>query len=56
MAMLMSLAPATSTLSNIASRHVSSTSRRASALRCGPRPVCAQMATPATGCAAIHRA
>ena len=52
----MSRAPATMTRSGSASRQVSSTSRRCSALRCGPRPVWAHTATPATGCAAIQRA
>src|SRR5262245_53902663 len=55
-AVVTSRTPATITLVGIVSRHVSRTRWRCSGDRCGPRPVCAQTATPATGCEAIQAA
>src|SRR5512143_3946635 len=49
-------APATTTRSGRAARQTSSTVRRWASVRCGPRPVWAHTATPATPCPAIHRA
>ena len=48
-AVVRSCTPATTTRSGMASRQVSRTVRRRSALRWRPRPVWAQTATPATG-------
>src|SRR5438128_3831225 len=49
-------APATMTLSGRAARHVPSTTSRWAGVRCGPRPVCAHTATPATCWLAIQSA